>query len=789
MSRTVDDSSCCIGTLCGQYASYREWRAVPNDPCAHIPSHLYSRKATLLRRDKSQPILRRSRGPGWPAQTLVLLLASCFLLQVSSHAQVREVRRVLFLTDLGTPASPGFTEVEQAVFTALQKSPYQIEFYHESMEVTLFPGEVSQRGLREEVTRKYSDRKPDMIIAAGSASLTFIAESHEKFLQDAPIIFCAILGEIPDRRNPEMHFTGVLGKLHPEETLNAALHLLPGTKHVVVTGGMGKFDARWEAIARQSLHDYESKLEFTYLTDLSMPALLERLRRLPSNTIVYHTAISQDAAGNRFIDAAQSVPLVTGAASAPVFVMDDVDFRAGAVGGDLVNWADDGRVAGEMAVRVLNRERPQDIPIATSNHTYMFDWRALKRWGLNEKNLPAGSVVFNRQPAFWELYWRYVITGVSILLAQALIILALVWQRARRRKAETELGDSQSRLEGIVESAMDAVIAIDERQRIVVFNNAAEKMFGCPMGDAIGSSIDRFIPEPFHEAHRENVRHIGDASPTTRRRTGASSALWGLRANGKEFPVESAISHTRAGGKKLFTVIVRDITEREQAEEALSTVSRRLIEAHEEERKWIARELHDDISQRMAMLAVSLGTLSQDPPASKREVSRRVGEVNEQLGNIASDIQALSHRLHSSKLEYLGLVSAARGFCRELSDQQNVEIAFQSQAIPKNLPQEISLSIFRVLQEALQNAVKYSGVRRFEVSLTGALNEIELTVRDSGVGFDPEKALDGHGLGLTSMKERLKIVDGHLAIDSKPLSGTTIHARVPLSPIARSAAG
>jgi len=108
---------------------------------------------------------------------------------------------------------------------------------------------------------------------------------------------------------------------------------------------------------------YESQLDFTYLTDLTMPVLLERLRNLPSNTIVYHTSIAQDAAGRRFIDSAQSVPLIANASNAPVFVMDDVDLRAGTVGGSLVNWADDGRVAGDIAARILNGERPEDIPI------------------------------------------------------------------------------------------------------------------------------------------------------------------------------------------------------------------------------------------------------------------------------------------------------------------------------------------------------------------------------------------------------------------------------------------
>ena len=165
----------------------------------------------------------------------------------------------------------------------------------------------------------------------------------------------------------------------------------------------------------------------------------------------------------------------------------------------------------------------------------------------------------------------------------------------------------------------------------------------------------------------------------------------------------------------------------------------------------------------------------------------QIEEVRKQIDDLASDVQALSHQLHSPKLDYLGLAAAAASFCRELSDRHGMEIEFHSENIPKELPKEISLCLFRVLQEALQNAIKHSGSRQFHASLTGGANEIELTVHDSGVGFEPEEAIKGRGLGLTSMKERLKLVQGKLSIDSKPQRGTTIHARVPVIPKTMSA--
>jgi PAS domain S-box-containing protein len=350
-----------------------------------------------------------------------------------------------------------------------------------------------------------------------------------------------------------------------------------------------------------------------------------------------------------------------------------------------------------------------------------------------------------------------------------------------RKVIQERLKESQSRLESIVQSAMDAVIAIDDDRRIVVFNAAAEKMFGCPEQDAIGTSIDRFIPERFRTAHRAHILQFGQSDAANREMSG-TRALLGLRASGEEFPIEASISRTPAGGKKIFTLMIRDITERRRAEEALASVSRRLIRAQEEERTWIARELHDDFNQRIALLAMNLETLKQDLPASNGKVTRRIEDARKQTSELASDIEALSHRLHSSKLELQGLIGAARGLCRELSGRHNIEITLYSHDIPKELPQEVALCLFRVLQEALRNAMKHSGVLQFEVSLKGALNEIELTVHDAGTGFDPEKAMSGHGLGLTSMRERLKLVNGQLSIDSQSPRGTTIRARVPLSP-------
>ena len=222
--------------------------------------------------------------------------------------------------------------------------------------------------------------------------------------------------------------------------------------------------------------------------------------------------------------------------------------------------------------------------------------------------------------------------------------------------------------------------------------------------------------------------------------------------------------------------MIVDATERMRAEEALLGVNRRLIEAQEQERSRIGRELHDDINQRLAMLAVELEQLKENPS----EVGIHVQELRKHVTDISNDVQALSHDLHSSQLEYLGVVAGMKSWCKEFAERQRMQIDCRPD-VRSTLPLEIGLCLFRVLQEALHNAAKHSGVKRIEVQLQEASGELHLIVHDAGRGFDVETARQGRGLGLISMRERVRLVNGTIDIQSKPMGGTTIHARVPLT--------
>ncbi|HTG89457.1 MAG TPA: PAS domain S-box protein [Vicinamibacterales bacterium] len=476
-----------------------------------------------------------------------------------------------------------------------------------------------------------------------------------------------------------------------------------------------------------------------------------------------------------------------------------------------------------------------------------------------------------------------------------------------RRGIEEKLRQSQEQLAGVVESAMDAIIAIDGDQRIRVFNRAAEHMFGCRAADAIGTTVERFMPRRSRASHRDLVRQFAETGQRDRTR-GASGELWGLRADGEEFPIETSISHSGEDSTRLYTVIIRDVTERRRAEaargetearfqlmadgapvfiwlsdsdrrrtyvnrpyleftggaletelgggwtesvhpedvkhcvmtyaqafdrrrsfrmeyrlrrhdgvyrwlldtgvprlsadgefagyigscvditeeklakEALSRLSRRLMESQESERIGLARALHDDLAQRMALLTIELETLSQvlPRPSQTDDVRTRFRALNTHAVELGREIQAISQRLHSFKLEYLGIAVAVEGFCRDVCKQEHVEIEFKSSGIADDLPKDVGLCLLRVLEEALANAVRHAGVAHFKVLLRGTRDEIQLEVIDRGVGFDLDEAMGSHGLGMTSMRERLLLVNGAMAVESRPGAGTTVRARVPL---------
>jgi PAS domain S-box-containing protein len=334
--------------------------------------------------------------------------------------------------------------------------------------------------------------------------------------------------------------------------------------------------------------------------------------------------------------------------------------------------------------------------------------------------------------------------------------------------------ESEDRFRLIANSAPVTIWITDVGKQCTYINQPWLDLTGQPLEAALGEGwADSIHPEDFERSWETYAKAFDRREPFRME--------YRVRGRDGEYRWVSDTGVPRYDEHGLFAGYVGsaiDVTERKLADEALSTVSQRLIEAQEEERARVARELHDDINQRLAVLNIRLDALMQAPfPSAKSR--RAIEEAREDVAALVKDVQALSYRLHPTRLEYLGIAAASAALCREVSSQKGVEITFDAESVPEDVPSRIAVCLYRVLQEALQNAIKHSGAASVEVLLCGNADQIELTVRDRGVGFDLD-ASRGQGLGLTSMMERLKAVDGRLAIRSQPARGTSIHACVPL---------
>jgi signal transduction histidine kinase len=432
----------------------------------------------------------------------------------------------------------------------------------------------------------------------------------------------------------------------------------PDVERVFVVSGASSGNRELAETARAQLQPFEDRVAVTYLSGLTTKDLEATLSSLPMHSIVYYLVVDVDGGGERF-HPLEYLDRLSAVANRPIYSWVDSAMDRGIVGGSLKDQTIQMRALGRHPLRVLKGERADSIPASSSDlNVPQVDWRQLQRWGISEDLVPAGTLIRFRELSIWDEYWSYIVCAAVLLLAQTALITGLLVQRARRRRAETQLVTSRAEL----------------------------------------------------QASYERIHDLGG----------------------------------------------------------------RLLHAQEAERARIARELHDDVGQQVALLTIDVELLAaqDDPDDLAREALTRVQ-------TIARTIHTLSHRLHPAKLQLLGLVPALRSLQRELS-RADVVITLTAENVPATLPADLTLCLFRVAQEAVQNALTHSGAHHVSMHLSGGPDGLALTVADDGAGFDVNDAWH-RGLGLVSMRERVEAVGGSLDIQSKPGTGSTLEITVPLS--------
>lgn len=357
---------------------------------------------------------------------------------------------------------------------------------------------------------------------------------------------------------------------------------------------------------------------------------------------------------------------------------------------------------------------------------------------------------------------------------------ALVSEITERMQTEQALRLSEGRLAGILDIAEDAIIVMEEDRSIALFNQGAARLFGYAPDEILGQPIDILLPGRFRVDHAHRVdafRHTAEsARPMAPRREVA-----GLKKDGTEFPAEASISKLTVGGTTTFTVILRDTTDRLRSEHQLQSLTAQLMTAQEEERRRISRELHDDINQRLALLAIELESLETNPTVSPDDARRAFHSLAQRLAAISDDVRGLAYRFHPSILDDLGLSAALKSLAGEFSARTGIKTVLVQEDFADPLPREIASCLYRIAQESLANVTKHAKASRVELELTCDGQEVTLSICDSGVGFDLERIRTHHlGLGLVNMRERARSIHGRLEIRSQPNRGTHIVAQIPL---------
>ncbi len=370
-----------------------------------------------------------------------------------------------------------------------------------------------------------------------------------------------------------------------------------------------------------------------------------------------------------------------------------------------------------------------------------------------------------------------VVIGVGILVAAREVL-----------RADIRTEASKLQLERIVDSAMDAIITVDAQQQVVLFNRAAEKVFACRREDALGAPLERFVPQRFRAVHHGHIEAFGRTGVTSRR-MGDVTTLWALRADGSEFPIEASISQASDGGASFYTVILRDITVRKQSEDELKRsqsvlreLSARVLEAREEEKTRIARELHDELGQLLTALKMDLSWLRERLPAGDAEIAAKTGQMHEMLEQTVSSTRRIAADLRPLMLDDLGLADAAGWLADDFSKRSGIlcEIKLSGDGAFAGLDGNVATAIYRALQESLTNIARHAGAKNAWVVLGLENGILHLEVEDDGRGISDADLSKVRSLGLKGMRERMSYLGGSLEVARAPRGGTRLRAHVPV---------
>jgi PAS domain S-box-containing protein len=687
----------------------------------------------------------------------------CLCLPGSAPAQEEadeQAKRVLALHVVRRD-SPAFDDTFRTVLT--EGIATRLDYYSEFIDLNRIGEDKYQSALRSYLRTRYKDGGFDLVIASGPSVVEFLARDPSVF-EGVPIVFTTRAGMLA--AGPLS--TGIVSTIDFKTTLASALAVHPDTKRVFVISGTATFDRLYADLFRAQSAEFTGRVSFHELSGMPLPQIRERVRQLPADSMIFFLSVSDDGSGQTMMPL-DAIDSIAEAANVPVYSWHEDALGHGIVGGRLHSSINDAKMTAQIAVRVLNGERPATIPVASvDSYTYQFDWRQLRRWRVDERLLPAGSIIRYREQSFLEQHRSYVIGGGLVFAGQGLLIAGLLIQRRRRRRAEDALRHSETRNSAILRAIPDLMFVLDRNGRYLDFHAREKHSLFVSPGSFLGRTVSEVMPPDLADMFMKAIE---------RTLTSAEPVVIDYQLTVGEVRHYEARLVPADNGRVMS--IVRDVTDSKRAIELNHALAGRIIVSQEQERQRIARELHDDLSQKMALLNLEVAQIADEVALDQSRT--RLVKLSYQVGEIANDLSDLSHKLHPSRLQALGLKESVRLLCSEVSEQRQIDVVFHSAELPRSVDPGVSLCLYRIAQEALHNVAKHSRARHASVELTREGNHLSLQITDSGIGFDPV-AVNRSGLGLVSMRERVGVLKGHLSIHASPGSGTRIGVRVPLAP-------
>jgi len=702
---------------------------------------------------------------------------------------------------------PSNVILDKSIQAAFRSAPAgSIEYYAEYLEDNRFPGESQSLLLRDYLRQKYADRSIDVIIALSSAPLNFLLKYRNDLFPNTPIVFHAF-NRAEAGKQAEAGLTGVVVDSALRNTLDVALRLHPATEQALVITGTPERNKKLEPEIRQELNGFESRVALTYLTDLPLEELIARVKSAPARSIILYVRYSQNYLG-KTLDSYDALSIIAQSAKVPVYTAAGSLLGRGSIGGYAANLEDCGTKAAEVALRIANGARPQDIPFLTVPTVPMFDWRQLRRWGINESQLPKGSDIRFKEPTFWEQHkWR-IIGFISLCILEALLIVALLAQRARRKRSEAELRESEERARRtLVEQMLAGVAESDATGKFTLANQRYCDIVGYTEAELLGMRADDITHPDDMPTNAELYRRLVETSESF-----VSEKRY-QRKDGSEVWVNTNISpvHSARGKVEKAVAVVIDITDRKRAErereqllkqeKAARAEAQAANQSKDEFLTVVSHELRSPLNSILGYARL-LRASAADAAQIKQtvEIIERNGRMQLQLIEDLLD----TARILSGKLELevqpvslTSVITAALDVVRPAAQAKGIELISDLDPLADQITGDPD-RLQQIVWNLLSNAIKFTPEDgRVELRMESVDHHVRITVGDTGKGIEPEflpfvfdrfrqsdsssaRRFGGLGLGLSLVKQLVELHGGTVeAASNGPGCGATFTVTLP----------